>query len=176
MESFNFNIQGEGISVVNTNLPSLCITWAKAFNEIYCHHASLTLPLVINSLFAPEIAKVSVNVRFNTIEKGVVKNFSDKTISRYLPVKFDNQSIIIQLNSTEILDSLCENGWTTLKGGKRGAPKSFPLAISVSLEDTIVSEFPFLYESGKFPFTICETVFNSLNDSEKVETTIYLES
>ena len=132
MDSINFNTTGERIGDTLTNSPSLIITWAKAFGDVYCHHASLFIPTFVKSLFTPEIVKVSVRIRLNTIEKGEVKSFSDKTISRFLPVKFENESMLIPLNSTEILECLCENEWTTLKGGKRGAPKSFPLSISVS--------------------------------------------
>lgn len=175
MDSINFNTTGERIGDTLTNSPSLIITWAKAFGDVYCHHASLFIPTFVKSLFTPEIVKVSVRIRLNTIEKGEVKSFSDKTISRFLPVKFENQSMLIPLNSTEILECLCENEWTTLKGGKRGAPKSFPLSISVSSEGINPMDYSFLSDKGQFPFTICEGVFDDLNDSDKVDTKIILQ-
>ena len=175
MSTVNFNTTGERISDSLTNSPSLNITWGKAFGDVYCHHASLFIPTFVESLFTPEIVKVSVRIRLNTIEKGEVKSFSDKTISRFLPVKFENQSMLIPLNSTEILECLCENGWTTLKGGKRGAPKSFPLSISVSSEGINPMDYSFLSDKGQFPFTICEGVFDALNDSDKVDTKIILQ-
>lgn len=175
MSTVNFNTTGERISDSLTNSPSLNITWGKAFGDVYCHHASLFIPTFVESLFTPEIVKVSVRIRLNTIEKGEVKSFSDKTISRFLRVKFENQSMLIPLNSTEILECLCENGWTTLKGGKRGAPKSFPLSISVSSEGINTMDYSFLSDKGLFPFTICEGVFDALNDSDKVNTKIILQ-
>ena len=82
--------------------------------------------------------------------------------------------MLIPLNSTEILECLCENGWTTLKGGKRGAPKSFPLSISVSSEGINTMDYSFLSDKGQFPFTICEGIFDALNDFDKVDTKIIL--
>lgn len=173
MDSFYLNTLGESISTMSANTPSLYITWGKAFDEIYCHHAILRFPYNSNSLFTPDLSKVSVNVRFNMIEKGVVKSSSDKLITRFLPCSIKDGFCEIPLNATETIDSLCENGWTTLKGGKRGAPKSYPLEISVSLENEEPIVLSFAHESGKFPFTFSEHLFNDLQESEKIETIIY---
>lgn len=36
-------------------------------------------------------------------------------------------------------------------------------------------DYSFLSDKGQFPFTICEGVFDDLNDSDKVDTKIILQ-
>lgn len=159
-------------SYINNPTTKLRIVWGKAFNEVYCHHALLELSLNNLTLFSPEIAKVSVLVRNNMIEKGQVSSFSDSRLTRYLPVIQKSSILTIPLNSPDILDALCENGWTKLKGGERGAPKSFPLSMEIEMESYPPCEINFKHEEGKYPYTLSELHFESLSNGEKVETII----
>ena len=162
-------------SNINTPTTKLRIVWGKAFDDVYCHHALLELSAIQSSLFSPEIAKVSVFVRNNMIEKGLVSSFSDSRLTRYLPVIQKSSILSIPLNSPDILDALCENGWTKLKGGERGAPKSFPLSMEIEMESYPRCEINFKYEDGKYPYTLSELYFESLSNGEKVETIIEIE-
>ena len=177
MRMICYNIKGERIEVPPTATPQLLISWSRAFDEVYCHHALLKIPENLIKNISEQIAIVSLHFRLNVIEKGEVKSFSDKTLSRFFPFKKEGNDIIIPLNSVEILEGLCENGWTTLKGGKRGAPKSFPLSISVMLENNREADgivFSFMHNEGKFPFTICEYLFKDLSNYQKIDTAIFL--
>lgn len=177
MRKLCFNAKGEEIEAPVNPACELLISWAKAFDEIYCHHAYLKLPFDANNNDLDEVAKVSLKIRLNIIENGEISSHWDKTISRFLPVKKEEDNIIVPIDSIDILDGLCENGWTTLKGGKRGAPKSFPLSISVTFEknkDSDNTDFPFLHTEGKFPYTICEQFFNDLQNSQKIDISIFL--
>lgn len=157
-----------------TSLSTLDITWGKAFGEAFCRHIILTLPYESTSLFNPEIAKVTIHVRSNNIEKGRIESFSDSMVSRYLPVKFENSNMVIPLNSTEIISALCESSWTKLKTGERNVLKSFPLSFSVDLEGKNIAEFKFSYENGLYPVTLSEPYTNKLNDNEKIKVIITL--
>lgn len=175
MESIRINTVGARVSQINSNSPKLKITWAKAFNEIYCHHASLYIPFISDSLFSPELVKITVHVRENIIEKGGITGFVAKSISRFFPIMYENNYIKIDLKTPEILDSLCENGWTRLKSGERGLPKSFPLSIESSIDGKEPAIFDFKYELGLYPFTICENFLNDLQESQKIQFEIELD-
>ena len=174
MKAICFNSHGETIEELFSESPALKIVWAKAFKEVYCHHASLTFPYVPAELFPSDYFKISVGVRQQTIDKGKVKNFNDKIISSHMPGIYEDGIVTVPLNSVQILDCLCENGWTSLKNGKRGATKSFPLSITVHNDNKKHLEFLFHHLESKFPFTICENEFNKLNNDEKLETVIEL--
>ena len=172
MKTVFLNKYGDEVADNSIYKSRLSITWGKAFDEIYCQHSILRIPFTSSSIFLPELAKISVELRTNIIEKGVIKRSSDKTITRYLPCKHKDGYCIIELNSIEIIDSLCENGWTKLKDGNRGAPKSYPRSISVSFEEELTTQFDFDYNSNKFPFTISEVYLSMLSNNEKVKTII----
>lgn len=175
MNSIIFDSHGEIIQDFS-NTHVLKIIWAKAFNEVYCHHASLNFPFFPVGLFPDTYFKVSVKIRQQVIEKGNVKSFSDKIVSAHLEGNYNNDNtVLIPLNSVRILDGLCENEWTSLKNGERGKTKSFPLSISVENDNKKHLEFSFHHLEGKFPFTICESEFNKLSDDEKLETIIVLQ-
>lgn len=174
MNTYIFDSQGNPLKEYNSNSPILNIVWAKAFDEIYCHHAYLTFSFIPGELLFNEYFKISVGIRQQTIEKGKVKNFTDKVVSAHIPGIYNDGKITIPLNSVKILDSLCENGWTSLKNGERGTTKSFPLYISIDHDNTNPFEYSFQHSEGKFPFTICENEFNKLNNDEKLETIIVL--
>lgn len=159
-------------SNLNNPTTKLRIVWGKAFNEVYCHHALLEFSSIQSTLFSPKIAKVSVLMRDNMIEKGQVSSFSESRLTRYLPVTQMSSILTIPLNSPDILDALCENGWTKLKGGERGAPKSFPLSMEIEMESYPRCEINFKHEEGKYPYTLSELYFESLSNGEKVETII----
>lgn len=176
MNAISHKILVDGTESKLTNIrASLQLVWGKAFDEIYCHHATLEVAYTASSLFSPELAKVSVLIRSNTIEKGKVSSFSDKKLTRYLPCAANNSSLTIPLNSTEILDALCENGWTKLKTGDRGAPKSFPLSMDVEIESELIQSLKFNHETGKYPYTLCESHFSTLKNGETIETIIDFE-
>lgn len=162
-------------SNINNPTTKLRIVWGKAFDDVYCHHALLELSALQSTLFSPEIAKVSVLVRNNMIEKGQVSSFSDSRLTRYLPVTQDSSILSIPLNSPDILDALCENGWTKLKGGERGAPKSFPLSMEIEMESYPRCEINFKHGEGKYPYTLSEVHFDSFSNGEKVETIIEIQ-
>lgn len=154
---------------------SLRIVWGKAFDDVYCHHAALHIPFSPDSLFAPELAKISVCVRNNSIEKGQVVSYSDTKLTRFLPVHQEETYLTIPLNSKEILDALCENGWTKLKTKERGAPKSFPLSMEIEVESKPLKMISFRHEIGKYPYTLSEIHFPTFDNGERIETIIDFE-
>lgn len=172
MDTISVNTRGE--SIIPTSYDScLTITWHKVFNETYCHHALFIIPKHEKQIKETDLAQLTVKMRVNIIDKGQIKSFSDKEITRFLPIKLSDDSIHIPLNSPEILDALCENGWTTMKDGKRGAAKSFPLSLSLSFPNTDKEHHIFATELGKFPFTLFEEHLTNLKDGEKIDTEIY---
>ena len=172
MNTISLNTKGE--TVIPTPYDSyLSIRWHKVYNEVYCHHAVFIIPLFDNKIQEDDLARLRVKMRINTIDKGQIKSFSDKEITRFLPIKIFTDSIHIPLNSPEILDALCENGWTTMKDGKRGTPKSFPLSLTLSFPNTEELHHSFEIESGKFPYTLFEEHLAKLKEGEKIDTEIY---
>ena len=157
--------------------PGSCIeiAWHKSFNEVYCHHADYKTPKQ-EGIDNKHYAKVNVKIRSNYIEKGKIKSFSDKEILRFLPFKEEEDFIVIPLHSSEILDALCENGWTTLKNGKRGVAKSFPLSMEITLPALDSLQHSFDFDNEKFPHTLFENYFDSLKDGDKLETVIYFDT
>ena len=103
-----YNIKGELVEVPPTASPQLLISWSRAFDEVYCHHALLKIPENLIKNISEKTAIVSLHFRLNVIEKGEIKSFSDKTLSRFLPFKKEGNDIIIPLDSVEILEGLCE--------------------------------------------------------------------
>lgn len=153
----------------------LHITWGKAFGEIYCHHASLTIPYDEISLFTPEIVRISLSIRTNNIEKGTITGHSDKTVTNFLPCKSINGGLLIPLNSTPIIDGLSLNSWTSLKGGERGTMKEFPISISYKMGDFPEIVLTFNHEKSETPYIISEPKFVDMKDGDKVEVTIKLD-
>lgn len=174
MNSVIFNPLGEKIQNLSDDYPKLKIVWAKSFNNVYCHTACLYFSFIPKEIFSNEYFKVSVGIRQQIIEKGEVKSYYDQIVYSHIVGKYENGIVSIPLNSVKILDSLCENGWTSLKNGERGATKSFPLSISVELDNKKYLDFVFQHHKGKFPFTICENEINKLKNNEKLETSILL--
>jgi len=153
---------------------SLNITWGKAFGEIYCHHASLTIPYKGTSLFNPDIVKICLTIRTNNIEKGIVSGFSDKTIEKYLPCSPANDGLVAHLNSTPIIDGISLNSWTSLKGGDRGTLKEFPICLAYKIADQEEIDLPFDHVKGEIPYIMSEPQFIGMNDGDKLEVTIKL--
>lgn len=174
MDSCIFTSTGEQLPDISHDEPILNITWAKSFDQVYCHHALLSFSFVTDGLFPNEYFRISIGIRQQTIENGKIKNFHDKKLFAHIPGKYNNGKIYIPLNSVKILDSLCENSWTSLKNGKRGATKSFPISISVNRDNKTIFDFSFHHLKEKFPFTICENEFTKLKNDEKLETLIVL--
>lgn len=153
----------------------LNITWGKAFGEIYCHHASLTIPSEEMSLFQPEIVRISLTIRTNNIEKGVISGYSDKSVTNFLPCKPINGSLLLPLNSTPIIDGISLNSWTSLKGGDRGTMKEFPICISYKIGDNEETILSFNHEKAEIPYIISEPQFVGMKDGDKVDVTIKLD-
>lgn len=153
----------------------LNITWAKAFGEIYCHHATLTIPFTELSLFQPEIVQISLTIRTNLIENGAITGYSDKIIKSYLPCKSIDGGLIIPLNSTSIIDGICLNSWTSLKNGERGTLKEFPICISYKVGNNEEKIMTFNYDKFEIPYIISEPQIAEIQESEKIEVIIKLD-
>lgn len=154
------------------NLPTLYITWSKAFGEIYCHHAELFIPYVSSSLFSPDIVRVGVTVRFNNIEKGEIIGYSDKDIVNYLPCNPVDGGLQIPLNSTPIIEGLSLNTWTSLKNGERGAHKEFPLHLTYQVGTDDIKKLAFNHNASQTPYILGEKHFAKLKDGENVDVII----
>lgn len=152
----------------------LDITWAKAFGEVYCHHASLFIPFVQESLFdVPSLVKVGVTVRYNTVKVRKIISTSCSDFQRFLPCCQTDGGLIVQINSAPIIDALSLNSWTTLKNGKRGTQKEFPTRIFYVIGDNEPSELPF--KAVSTPYLVAEDQLSGLADGEKLNSTIYFD-
>ena len=143
----------------------LHITWAKAFNEVYCHHASLEIPYHSSSLFPPETIKIGLSIRRNNIVKKVVQSSYDSLVYFYLPCILSNDSILVPLNAEYIVSAIELNSWSKLRSGKRAAPKSYLLALSYELPGG--QEFTYTFETGHTPYLECESRFETMVDGDK---------
>lgn len=149
------------------------ITWAKAFGEVYCHHATLFIAFFSDTLFTPYIVRVGVRSRNNMIEKGVIANSSEKQVAYYLPCTYKQDMMIVPLNSTQIIDNLSLDSWSTLKDGSRGAHKEYPLSLFYRFDDSSDDiNHLFKHEENLTPFLLSEKYFNRLKDGEQVDVTI----
>lgn len=152
----------------------LDITWAKAFDEVYCHHASLFIPFVQESLFdIPGLVKIGVTVRYNTVKGRKIISTSCSDFQKFLPCTQTDGGLIVQLNSSQLIDALSLNSWTTLKNGKRGTQKEFPTRIFYAVGENDTVELPFCANST--PFLTSEDRFSELADGEKLDTVIYFD-
>ncbi|MBJ2190583.1 MAG: hypothetical protein JFT10_07005 [Muribaculaceae bacterium] len=153
---------------------SLRITWAKAFGEIYCHHASLFIPYTV-SLFSPEVVLVGVKVRNNMISKSVVVRSFDTVFQNYLPCSIIDGALDIPLKSTPIIEALSLNSWTKLKGKLRGTQKEYPLNMfyRIDSEEPVVLTFSSL--NGETPYTMSEHLFSTMKDGDTVDITINIQ-
>ena len=154
------------------NKPILNITWAKAFGEVYCHHASLFIPHTSSSLFAPEVVCVGATIRTTIIEKGKVQSSSDKPIAYYLPCKSVEGGLEVPINSATLIECIGLNSWTSLKNGARGALKEFPLNLFYQLEEYPMVTLPFEHENNGTPYLLHEDKIEQLKDGEKIDLTI----
>lgn len=151
---------------------SLNITWSKAYGEPYCHHASITIPRDEIQLFGPELVYVGVTVRNNVIVKREVTNCYDKRIDCFLPCEMMDGAIEVRLNSSQIVEALCLNSWTTLKNKVRGTQKEFPINIFYKLEDADEVVLPFDYEHAGTPYMVMEPKLAAMADGDRIESTI----
>lgn len=152
----------------------LSITWGKAFDEIYCHHASLSIPYHPDSLFAPEYVRIGITIRTNIIKKKKIDKSLDAQISKYLPCALSGQSLIVALNDTAIVDALCLNSWSSLKNNKRGTPKQIPVNISYSIDGIEEFVLPFDIGNNGTPYLMFEKEFESMANGDKIDTNISL--
>lgn len=155
-----------------TTKHSLNITWGKAFGEAYCHHASIIIPYNEVSLFCPELVYVGVTIRSNVIEKTKVIKSIDKKIGSFLSCLMKNGAIEVCLNSSQIIEALCLNSWTSLKDNVRGAQKEFPLNIYYKLEDADEVILPFDYEQAGTPYMVIESRLEKMVDGDKIDSVI----
>lgn len=152
----------------------LDITWAKAFGEAYCHHASLFIPFVQKSLFdAPELVKIGVTVRYNTVKGRKIISTSCSDFQKFLPCTQTDGGLIAQLNSSQLIDAISLNSWTSLKNGKRGTQKEFPTRIFYTIGDNITIDLPF--KADATPYLVAEDQLSGLADGEKLDTKIYFD-
>lgn len=152
----------------------LDLVWAKAFGEVYCHHASLFIPYTMESLFMPELITIGVTIRMNIIDKRKIKTAVDRRIEQYLPCKVVDGGIQVPLNSSSIIESLCINSWTYLKNGERGQQKEYPINIFYRIDEDEIVTIPFNSNVGT-PYLYCESSFGDLKDGDTIESTIQLE-
>ena len=149
----------------------LQIVWAKAFDEVYCHHASLFIPDTSNSLFPPEFVCVGVESRKRVLLKKKMKNI-DEEVSNYLPVTPIDDGLLVPLNSTQIIDAISLNSWSTFKTGKRKELKEFPISIFYKIDSGEKITLPFNFKEKKIPYLLFESQFGDISDGEKVESKI----
>lgn len=157
--------------ITDTAKHRLYITWAKAFGEIYCHHAYLFIPFVPESLFDfPNLAKICVTVRYNTIKDRKIISSSCYDVQQLLPCLQVKDGLRVDINSAKLIDAMCLNSWTTLRDGSRGSQKEFPTRILYSFDDKDPVELPFAHDAT--PFLMFEKRFADLSDGDKFDTTI----
>ena len=131
------------------------------------------LPFFSDTLFTPYIVRVGVRSRNNMIEKGVIANSSEKQVAYYLPCTYKQDMMIVPLNSTQIIDNLSLDSWSTLKDGSRGAHKEYPLSLFYRFDDSSDDiNHLFKHEENLTPFLLSEKYFNRLKDGEQVDVTI----
>lgn len=146
-------------------------TWAKAFDEIYCHHASLFIPYRPESLFdIPDIIMIGVTVRYNNVKKRKIISTSCSDFQNFLPCHNANGGLIVPINSAKLIDALSINSWTSLKGGKRGTQKEFPTRIFYVIGDKDPVSLPF--ETDATPYLAAENKFSNIVDDKTVDTSI----
>lgn len=156
--------------------PRLHITWAKAFGEIYCHHASLHIPYTGSSLFPPELIQVGITVRTNIVSNDKINGHYDNRFECYLPCRVVDDVITVQLNSTSIVENISMNSWTTFKSGERKSIKSFPIDMSYRIADGEKIILPFAPEKGKTPVLVCEHSFDQLTDTDMQDNILEFDS
>lgn len=150
----------------------LNLTWSKAYGEPYCHHASLFIPFQSLSLFSPEIINIGVTVRKNIIEKGKITKSIDKQIAYYLPCVNVDGGLNVPLNSSQIIEALCLNLWTSLKDNVRGSQKEFPINIFYKLEDYDDVILPFDYDNAGTPYMVIESKLADMAEGDKIDSII----
>lgn len=154
----------------------LAITWAKAFDEVYCHHASLFIPYPKDSGIYPEIIKIGFSLRTNIIEKKKIVSFYDIRKDFYLMPQAVDEGLTINLNSTPIVEALALNLWTTVKDNKRGSLKEFPTYLFYQIDDMEEVSLPFSQIKGGTPYLYSESNFAEMNNGDMIDVKIPLES
>lgn len=153
----------------------LDITWAKAFGEVYVHHASLFIPMPSDSLFLPELACVGVTKRAKILLKKKMKDI-DTRVANYLPASQTEGGILVKLNSSPIVEALGLNTWTFFKTGKRKQLKEFPVNVFYSIDGGEEKVLPFDFKELATPYLLSEHLFETLSDNEAVESKIEFKS
>lgn len=154
----------------------LSLTWAKAFGDIYCHHASLLIPYKPASIFPPQVIRIGLTIRTNMIQKGKIITHIDSTTTVYLPCELSDDGLSVALNSTAIVDGIGSDSWTSLKGGRRGTPKSYPIKLSYHIEDNDEVSYEFDTEKLRTPYLLSEENFKQLKDGEQIDVEINLDN
>ncbi len=149
----------------------LQISWAKAFDEIYVHHASLFIPVASGSLFPPEYIQFGVNKRAKILHKKKMKDI-DTRVTNYLPVSQIEDGLLVQLNSSPIIEALGLNTWTFFKTGKRNQLKEFPVNLFYSIDGGEEITLPFNLKEKGIPYLLFEREFGDLENGAMVETKI----
>ena len=92
-----------------------------------------------------------------------------------MPCEFNETGLCVPLNSTEIIDGLSLNSWTTFKNKVRGVIKEFAIGLSYKIEDNPEVSFSFIKDEIKTPFLISEQYFTELNDGGRIDVDIKLD-
>ena len=152
----------------------LDITWAKAFDEVYCHHASLFIPFA-SELFvdAPLLVQVGVRVRYNTVKGRKIISATYSDFKNYLPCVQQDGGLIVPINSSQLIDAISLNTWTSLKNGKRGTLKEFPTRLFYLIGENYKVELPF--NTDTTPYLFFEKQFSELVDGQKIDTSFFFE-
>lgn len=161
----------KGLPVENKNRNRLYIKWEKAFGEVYCSKADLTLINVPLSLFdsTAEIKVANVIRSF----KSKLKEFTVET-KRYLPYQTSGNECTIPLIDTELLNYLSANSWSKSKNGIDLQLMEAPakLACTFNGYSTILN---FDWILSRTPFLLIRPQLLSLEDGDSFEHTIYFD-
>lgn len=150
----------------------LDITWGKAFDEIYCSHASLFIPFVQESLFdTPELVRIGITVRYNTVKGRKIVSTFCRDFQYYLPCNQTEGGLIVKMNSSTLIDAIGLNSWTVLKYKKRGTQKEFPTRVFYTIGERGLVELPFT--ANETPYLSAEEILSTLKEGEKIDTSIY---
>lgn len=152
----------------------LSITWHKVENEIYCHHAYISLPVKWQSLFAPINSEITIETVSKSRNTDNIWTSYFHKVMRILPInKSTVGSYQVNLNSPEILDALTLNEWTLGKNGKKVTLKAYPIRLTAKVDDR---NYIFNFDGALWqtPRLICNKEVEQMQLGEKLETIIYL--
>ena len=149
----------------------LFICWAKAPNEIYCHHAILTIEAPQLGLFDATIAEITLEKIVNLIEKSQIKGTSTITLKRFLPFIHNGNKIQVPLNDDDLITMLTLDAWTKGKDGKKLQIKEAPKKLTLKVNDSI-HELNFNPSALKTPYLLIEKSIDEMSIGDTINQTI----